>query len=296
MLPFMRFSHPFLASLPLLVALVPACGSGGETTTTSSGAGTTGASTSTGAGGEGGSGAGGGSSTGTGTGTGGGGGALCTMPTPVTCSDEIILGMNLQKVATKGKITSTADGAGWTSAIDATAGGAFTSTPDSYTYGKFTDTGLEKVDISDEESLTSMKWDIAFRRYVIRINSGDSGPSCVQAARVPGTAAYADVTAVPDKVAYHTDDYFTDSCDIIPDGSGLPNSPATALSAFWTYPGCVKMSGFVFAAKLADGRSVKLIIDDYYFPMVQKQCNDTSMVPMAATGSGNIVMRWSFLP
>lgn len=285
----MRLSRSFLGCLPILAAFLPACGSGGETTTASG----TAAATSTGTGsGGGGGGAGGGSSSG----TGGAAAALCTMPTPVTCSDEIILGMNLQKTATKAKITSAADGAGWTSNIDATAGGAFTSTPDSYTYGKFTDTGLEKVDISDEDSLTSMKWDIAFRRYVIRINSGDSGPSCVQAARVPGTAKYEDVMAAPDNVTYHTDDYFTESCDIIPDGSGLPNSPATALSAYWTYPGCVKMSDFVFAVKLADGRAVKLIIDDYYLPAVQKQCNDTGMVPMANTGSASFVVRWSFLP
>ena len=288
----MRFSQSFLGCLPILVALLPACGSGGGTTTASSGA--TGAGTSTGAGSGGGGGAGGGS--GGNSGSGGSGGALCTDPTPVKCSDEVILGMNLQPTATKAKITSAADGAGFTSDIDATAGGAFTSTPDSYTYGKFTDAGLIKVDISDEDSLTSMKWDIAFRRYVVRINSGDSGPSCVQAARVPGTAKYEEISAVPAKLTYHVDDYFTDGCDVIPDGTGLPNSPATALSSYWTYPGCVKMSDFVFVVALADGRHVKLIVDDYYLPAVQEQCDTTGTIPMSNTGSASFVVRWSYLP
>lgn len=287
----MRFSRSFLPCLPILVALLPACGSGGGTTAASSGA--TGTSTGTGAGGAGGGGGSGGAGSG---GSGGAAGPLCTDPTTVKCSDEIILGMNLQPTATKAKITSAADGTGFTADIDATAGGAFTSTPTSYTYGKFTDAGLVKVDISDEDSLTSMKWDIAFRRYVIRINSGDSGPSCVQAARVPGTAKYEEISMVPDKLTYHIDDYFTDSCEIIPDGTGLPNSPATALSSYWTYPGCVKMSDFVYVIALADGHHVKLVVDDYYSPAVQDQCDSTGMIPMSNTGSASFIVRWSYLP
>ncbi len=254
-------------------------GSGGGTTTSSAGGGG-----ATGGGGAGGA-------------TGGTGGSvtpLCTEPTEVTCSDAILLEMNLQKDPTKGAITSAADGAGWTSNIDATAGGAFASTPDSYTYGKFTADGLTKVEIGDEDSLVSMDWDIAFRRYVVRINSGDSGPSCVQAAPIPGKS-YEEVTAIPDSPSYHVDDYFTDSCEIIPDGSGLPNSPATALSGYWTYPGCVKMTGRVFLVALANGKHVKLIVDDYYFPDAQTQCNTSGSVPMSGSGSANFIVRWSFL-
>ena len=46
-------------------------------------------------------------------------------------------------------------------------------------YAKFTANGLVKLDtLSDMTALDSMDWDIAFRRYVVRINSGFSGPSC----------------------------------------------------------------------------------------------------------------------
>lgn len=264
----------------LIVAGLPACS--GDDTTTTGGGGT------------------GGGTGGTGTtgGTGGTGGAvvpLCTEQTAVGCTDEIILGMNLQPKATDAAITSEADGAGWTSHIDATAGGAFASTPDSYTYGKFTAEGLTKVELADEDSLTSMDWDIAFRRYVVRINSGDSGPSCVQAAVVPGAGKYEDLASVPADVTYHTDDYFTDSCEIIPDGSGLENSPATALSGYWTYPGCVKMTDKVFVVALADGHHVKLIVDDYYKPSAQEQCDTMDSVPMSGAESANFIVRWSFL-
>jgi hypothetical protein len=278
----MKHTTLFLLSAGLVLAGSAGC-SGGNDTSAGGGAGT---STSTG-------GAGGGAG-GTGTGGGAGSAALCTMPVTVACSDQVILDMNLQKPPAAGAITSTADGAGWTSTIDATAGGAFASVPDSYTYGKFAANGLTKVAIGDEDALTSMDWDIAFRRYVVRINSGDSGPSCVQAAPVPGKK-YEEVTAVPDQPSYHPDDYFTDSCDFIPDGSGLMNSPATALSGYWSYPGCVKMTDHVFVVELASGKHVKLIVDDYYTPAVQDQCNTQGSVPMSNSGSANFIVRWSFL-
>jgi len=274
-----------VVAIGLILGGVWGCG-GGDTGTGGGGSGTTTPAGGGGAGGQGTSGA----------GTGGAAGsmALCTEPTEVGCSDQILLDMNLQKDPTKGAITSAADGAGWTSNIDATAGGAFASVPDSYTYGKFSVDGLTKVDIGDEDSLVSMDWDIAFRRYVVRINSGDSGPSCVQAAPVPGKA-YEEVTAVPDSPSYHVDDYFTDSCELIPDGSGLPSSPATALSGYYEYPGCVKMTALVYVVALASGKHVKLVIDDYYFPNIQDQCNTSGSVPMSNTGSANFIVRWSFL-
>ncbi|MFO0760738.1 MAG: HmuY family protein [Byssovorax sp.] len=260
-------------------------GGGGSTGTTST-TGTTGGT--------------GGGTGGAGGGTGGTGGGApapkCTMPTAVPCSDAVILQMNLKKDVTPGLITSQADGDGFTSNIDATAGGAFASEPNSYTYGKFTDAGLTKVDISDEDALDSMAWDIAFRRYVVRINSGNSGPSCVEAARLPGKPKYEDVTTVDAGLLFHKDDYFTQSCDLIPDGSGLMGSPATALSSYWTYPGCVQMTDHVFVIALADGRHVKFQVNDYYKPDVQEKCDTTGSIPMTGTGSANFIVRWAYLP
>jgi len=229
-------------------------------------------------------------------GSGGASGPVCTMPTEVPCSDQVILAMNLKKDAVTAAITSEPDGSGWTSKVDATAGGAFNPDPTAFTYGRFGDGGLEKVDIGDEASLTSMDWDIAFRRYVIRINSGHSGPSCVTAARVPPGTTYEDLAAVPAALNYHHDEYFTADCTLISDGSGLENSPATALSSYWTYPGCVKMTGNVFVIELASGAHVKFVVDDFYSPMVQATCQTTGMVPMGETGSGNFVIRWAMLP
>jgi len=218
------------------------------------------------------------------------------MPTEVPCSDQVFQQMNLKKDPVTSMVTSMPDGTGWTSNVDATAGGAFNPDPTSFTYARFGDGGLEKVDIGDEDSLTSMDWDIAFRRYVIRINSGHSGPSCVTAARVPPGTTYEAISALPDGLNFHHDEYFTADCTLESDGSGLENSPATALSSYWTYPTCVKMTGNVFIIALANGEHVKFIVDDFYKPSVQDQCNMNGMIPMGMTGSGNFIVRWAKLP
>ncbi len=271
-----RFAWFLGAAVPLLFA----CGDDGA----APGGGGTGAGSD-----------GGGETGGGGAGEGGGAVESCTMPTAVPCEDDVILQMNLQTDVTNGAIVNTPEGAGFHSTIDATAGGAFSADPESYTYARFTDAGLEKVDISDQDAIGSMDWDIAFRRYVVRINSGHSGPSCVSAARVPGAATYDDVTSVPAELTYRTDKYFTDTCDLIPDGTGLDDSPATALSSYWTYPGCVQMSGNVYVVRLATGRQLKLTVTHYYNEASQAECQTAGTVPMGSNGSANFQVRWSFL-
>jgi hypothetical protein len=260
-----RLAWLFGVAVPLLFA----CGDdgaapgGGDT-----GAGSQGGNADTGGGGEGGSAV-----------------ESCTSPAPVPCEADI----------TNGMIVNTPEGAGFHSTIDATAGGAFAADPESYTYGRFTDAGLEKVDIADQDALGSMDWDIAFRRYVVRINSGHSGPSCVSAARVPGAATYDEVTSVPAELTYRTDRYFTDTCELIPDGTGLDDSPATALSSYWTYPGCVQMTGNVYVVRLASGRQLKFTVSHYYNEAAQAECQSAGTVPMGNNGSATFQVRWSFL-
>lgn len=230
--------------------------------------------------------------------TGSGAVVQCTMPTTVPCSDQVILDMNFKTTISDAAVSTTADGGVFTSNIDSSAGGI--DITESYVYARFGDAGLEKVDISDEDSLDSMDWDIAFRRYVLRINSGFSGPSCVSAVRVPTKyGAFEDIAAAPpaDELTYQTDEYFTppDSCELIPDGSGLPGSPATALSTYWTYPGCVKMTDFPYIVRLANGKTVKLVVDHYYKAENQELCDTTEKVP-TPSGAGDMQIRWAFVP
>lgn len=233
-----------------------------------------------------------------GCGGGGGGGkdmlAAQCMPTTVSCTDQQVSDLALFATVNMATVDNTADGGGWVSHIDATAGG-LTPTK-SFVYAKFTDTGLLRVDISDEAAFNSMDWDIAFRRFVIRLNSGISGPSCVTAARTAANTDYAALSSVPTGLEYRTEEYYsTPDCTLIPDGSGL-GSPGTALQSFWMYQSCVQMTGNVFVVKTRDGKQLKLQVRDYYSPTVQDKCNADGQQPAGASGAGNLIVAWELLP
>jgi hypothetical protein len=220
-----------------------------------------------------------------------GGASLCTS-SPLPCEDETIQNLDLKKAPAPGLVSTSVDGEDFISLVDATGGGFQPS--QSYVYARFTDQGLEKVGIGDEAALASMDWDIALRRYVIRLNGGDSGPSCVGAARFPPGTAYASVTTVPSGAMFLQDDHQDESCDFVADGSGLPTSPNTALSSYYSYQSCVRMTGNVFLIQLASGEVVKLTVEGYYSPLsAQQTCQDGS-TPTGAT-SAVFTVRWRFL-
>jgi hypothetical protein len=213
----------------------------------------------------------------------------------VECVDQSISQLMLFEAPASGRITNSPDPDtdSFQTTVDATAGGL--EATESFVYARFTDRGLEKVPIGDEDAFASLDWDIAFRRYVIRLNSGISGPGSITGARtLPETAFDAlEIPPEPEAVPYRTEAYFTASCDYVNDGSGL-QSPGTALASFWKYQGCVQMTGNVFVLALHDQRHVKLEVLSYYAPEQQQKCDMTGMVP-TPSGAGNLRIRWAFL-
>ncbi len=214
-------------------------------------------------------------------------------PIDPICQDQSISTLDFFDTVSPAAVTEEGEMAGeFLTLIDATGGGMTPS--QSYVYARFTDTGLEKLEISDEDALLSTDWDIAFRRFIIRLNSGVSGPSCVGAGRTAPGTTFESLTEEPEGLTYRTEQYFTEpSCDIVPDGSGL-GSPATALSSFWTYPGCVQMTDNVYVVRPASGRHVKLQVVSYYPPANQETCDTTDTVPIPS-GGGALRVRWAFL-
>lgn len=213
-------------------------------------------------------------------------------PRMVECIDQSISMLQLFDTPASGAIAdeSTGDGS-FRNHIDATGGGM--SPTEAFVYARFEDTGLVKVEIDDDAAFESTAWDIAFRRFVVRINSGVSGPSSVTGARTAPGTTFDGLTAVPDGLSYRDEAYFTDTCEYVPDGSGI-GSPQTALSSFWSYAGCVAMTGNVFVLQLASGRHVKLEVLSYYSPDVQTSCNETDTIS-SPSGAGNLRIRWAFL-
>ncbi len=217
--------------------------------------------------------------------------AVCTEPAEVSCQDAMILDLSLHddKVS-EGAVATTTEGEDFVTTVDGSGGGYDKYTRNAWVYLKFTDQGAQKVEIDDESALESMDWDMSMRRYIIRLNSGSSGPSCVGAAALIGQD-YSSVAAVPDGISYVPDDYYTDDCTLINDSSGLPGSPQVAMGPWWEYPGCVKTTGTPFLIQQADGHVIKLVVESYY-GADQAECNNSGSTQ--ASG-GFYILRWRFL-
>lgn len=212
-------------------------------------------------------------------------------PVEPPCTDNQILDLALFKQASDRGIDNVADGNGFVSTIDSSGGGS--SPSEAYVYAKFTDKGLVKVDIGDEKAFASQDWDIAARRFIIRLNSGVAGPSCVGAYKLSSANKFDDVAAVPDTAVFKPEAYYDSKCQVVPDKSGL-GTPATQLATFWKYTNCVKMTGTVYVLQLANGRHVKLSVVTYYQPEVQAKCDSGSAIPAGSEG-GNLGLRWAYL-
>ena len=220
------------------------------------------------------------------------GSPICSTSGEVPCEDESFIQLGLFQTVSTGSIAEEGTPGDFLSYIDATGGDI--APTESYVYIRFTEQGLEKLDISDEEAFASVDWDFAMRRFVARLNSGVSGPSCAMAARTAPSTDFDTLTTVPDGLEFRTEEYFTgESCEFIPDGSGF-GSPGTALSSFWTYADCLQMTGNIYILALRGGRYAKLRFEAYYPPSRQTECNETGVVSQPS-GSGNVRIRWAFI-
>ncbi len=218
------------------------------------------------------------------------GGSATDSGSALDCSDEMILDLGLvDDRVSEGDVTNTADGAGWTSTIDATAGGIVDAPQNPWIYLRFSPEGLQKVEVDDLEALESTDWDIAAKRFGLRLNGGVSGPSTVSAADLEGSS-YEEITALPDGTMLTTETFYDESCTLLDDGSGQ-GSPSYRLTPWWTYPGCVATSAIPFVLELGDGNRVKLVVDSYY-QSGQDECNATGAMGM---GSANFSWRWTYL-
>lgn len=219
--------------------------------------------------------------------------AVCEEPTEVGCVDEMVLNLSLHDDKTSdGEVTNTVEGGDFVTTVDASGHGYDKYTKYPFVYMKFQDDGLVRVDIDDESALESMDWDIAARRYIIRLNGGSSGPSCVGAATLGEGYTYETLTEVPDGLSYPVDAYYTSDCTLVNDSSGLEGSPQTVLSPWWSYPGCVATSDQPFLIQLADGRIVKFRVESYYANDGQQECNEDGAT---MESGGFFIWRWAFM-
>ena len=174
-------------------------------------------------------------------------------------------------------ITPSPDGNGYTAEIDASAGGAEQAASNAYVYLDLV--AGKKVGSGDIEAQKARTWDIAFKRWQIKINSGDSGPGGVVSAPVGGVEL-SQVTQAP-VGGYVEDDYFDAGCQLSLDGN---NGLRTALSDWYEYNFITHQLApkkQVYVLKRRDGQgSIKLQLTGYY----------------KGSTAGIFTVRWAFLP
>jgi hypothetical protein len=169
------------------------------------------------------------------------------------------------------------DPSSFSAEIDATAGGSMAYDQNPFVYLDLI--GGKKVAVTDVQAPESGDWDIAFKRWQIKLNGGDSGPGGVGVAVVEGKTL-ADVGSAPPG-PYVQDSYFDAQCmtELDPIG-GL----STALSDWYDYDTATnaltpKKEVLVLTRRDQKGH-IKLQINGYYKGMA----------------GGNYAIAWSLLP
>jgi hypothetical protein len=146
--------------------------------------------------------------------------------------------------------------------VDATAGGINGGDQNPWVYISLA-TGAA-VPVGDLDALTSLDWDLALKRFVIRTNSGDSGPG--QGGSIRVTLGWDDVdqsTLGSRQVA--VEDWFDDECMLTVDAD--TGELITTFSGWSEYNEATHVLGpadVVYLTQGADGTLYKVAILDYY--------------------------------
>ncbi len=212
------------------------------------------------------------------------------------CASELVAELLLSNttVATQ-SIVNNVDNEIFLSEVDATAGGVAADPRQPFLYARFEADGLQVVALSDDEALDSNEWDIAFHRYLVRLNGGSSGPSCIQVAAI--SQSFDDVTKIADGASWAVDEQFTGECVFRAElEAGDPANErdyGLALSGYYNYVGCLQMTQQVFALRLDAERQIKLKVVRFYDESAQLDCDELgSNIPI---GSAHLALQWAFI-
>lgn len=149
----------------------------------------------------------------------------------------------------------------WEVTVDATAGGGAQAGKNPFVYVDLL--ARKKAEITDVQSRTSAGWDVALKRWQIKLNGGDSGPGGVTVARVVDKTL-AEVARAPDG-PFSVDEYFDAQCELAMDGIGGIQS---TLSDWYEYDlgtGALVPKKEVLVLKRRDGAGhLKVQLTGYY--------------------------------
>lgn len=149
----------------------------------------------------------------------------------------------------------------FTTVIDASAGGAAEQANQPFVYLDLEgEGGAAAVEIDDVASFESTDWDIALKRFVIRSNSGDSGPGDEEVATATGEELGTS-TDVPSE-SFADDDWTADGCTLVRDETG---GPRTRFSNWYqVQAGRFEPRAVTHFIRLGGGRYAEVDITTYY--------------------------------
>jgi hypothetical protein len=145
--------------------------------------------------------------------------------------------------------------------VDATAGGINGADTHPWVYVSLK-TG-EKVTVSDLDALHSLDWDIAFKRFIIRTNSGDSGPGKGGAIRISLPWDEVDRSTLGDTTV-PGEQWFDSECMLTVDPNGELLTTYSGWSEYNAATHVLNAANAVFITSGADGALYKVAILDYY--------------------------------
>jgi hypothetical protein len=146
--------------------------------------------------------------------------------------------------------------------VDASAGGFGEQDMSPWVYVSLA-TGT-RVEIGDMEALESADWDVAFKRFVLRNNSGDSGPGQGGALRIGLPFDTVNLETLGDR-ELPTEAWFDADCNLTQDDSG---APVTTFSGWSEYDQAAHVltpaPDVTYLVSGGTGKLYKLAILDYY--------------------------------
>jgi hypothetical protein len=145
--------------------------------------------------------------------------------------------------------------------VDASAGGI--NGQDQFTWIYLSLKSSSAVTLSDLEALESTDWDLAFKRFVVRTNGGDSGPGDGGALRVALAWDDVDESTLGD-VKLPQEAWFDDECNLTTDENGELITTFTGWSQYDQATHVLAPANVVFITAGADGTLYKVAIEDYY--------------------------------
>lgn len=149
----------------------------------------------------------------------------------------------------------------FTTVVDASAGGGAEQANNPFVYLDLDgEEGAVKVEIDDVTAFTSTDWDIALKRFVVRSNSGDSGPADQEVATAAGEEIGTG-TDVPSE-SFADDDWTGDGCTLVQDSTG---GPRTRFSNWYQVEaGRFEPRAVTHFIRLGDGRYAEVDVTTYY--------------------------------